>query len=396
MVDLAACNVWFVEYDFHRISITPDGAAKLSIIAKYDPIWLYLPLFCLSMETALQIPFFFIIGRPRTGTTLLRSLFDAHPNVEVPWECQFVLNLYPHYGKITHWTIEDLDRFYADLVKQWQFSAWNIDHLKLQSDLHECAGETTYAMICQVVYLNHISFYPKEKIRLIGDKNHGYTIYTHRIKKLFPDAKFVYILRDYRDNYQSVKNVDFELPIVSLVVYKWKYFYRKALEASAKFPGSFYFIRYEDLVTEPELHLRRLCEFLDIPFVPEVFEFYKAKEKAEEKYPTDILKKHHKSLFNPVNTSRIGLWEKSMTTRQIRIADQVAGKCADRAGYDRKFKGFSLWIAFLALPGICYARFLYFMTSVIDKLPYRLREKLLSQGPLWIAKTFLRLFRKAS
>ena len=360
---------------------------------QYGYICLYVPFL---MENRSNIPFFFIIGRPRTGTTLLRSLFDAHPNVQIPWECQFILNLYPKYGKLEHWNTGTLERFYTDLLGQWQFSAWNIDHAKLQSDLQACEGEISYAMVCQVVYLNHISFYTKETIHLIGDKNHGYTIYTHRLKKLFPDAKFVYILRDYRDTYQSVKNVDFELPVVSVVVFKWKYFYKKALQASKKCPDSFYFIRYEDLVTDPVIHLRKLCEFLDIPFVPGVFDFYKMKEKAEEKYPADILQKHHKSLFNPVNTSRIGLWEKSMSERQIRIADHVAGKLADQAGYSRKYPDFNLWIAFLALPGTCYARFLYLMTRIIDRMPYRVREKILSQGPLWIARTFSGLFRKSS
>ena len=337
------------------------------------------------MEKPGQIPFFFIIGRPRTGTTLLRSLFDAHPNVQIPWECQFVLNLYPKYGKLEHWNTGTLEQFYADLLQQWQFSAWNIDHDKLKSDLLLCEGEITYREICQVVYLNHISFYPKEEIKLIGDKNHGYTIYTNRLKRLFPEAKFVYILRDYRDNYESVSKVDFELHIVSLVVYKWKYFYKKALQASEKYPEAFYFIRYEDLVKDPVNEFQKLCEFLAIPYVPEVFDFYKMKDKAEEKYPADILQKHHKSLFNPINTSRIGLWRKSMTSRQVHIADHVAGKFADIAGYDRKFNGYSPWIALQALPGVCYARFLYFLTAIVDKLPYRLREKILSKGPLWLA-----------
>lgn len=348
------------------------------------------------MENMQQVPFFFIIGRPRTGTTLLRSLFDAHPNVQIPWECQFLLNLYPKYGKLEHWNTGTLERFYTDLLDQWQFSAWNIDHKKLQSDLQQCKGENTYASICQVVYLNHISFYAKETIQLIGDKNHGYTIYTHRLKKLFPDAKFIYILRDYRDNYESVRKVDFELPIVSLVVYKWKYFYKKTLKASQKYPGSFYFIRYEDLVTDPQLHFQKLCDFLDIPYIPEVFDFYKMKGKAEEKYPADILEKHHKSLFNPINKSRIGLWEKTMSRSQVRIADQVAGKYADHAGYQKKFEGYSLWVAIQALPGICYARMLYFATKIIDKMPYRIREKILSKGPLWLAKVFSGLFRKKS
>lgn len=355
---------------------------------------LYLPFLPFSMETLPQIPIFFIIGRPRTGTTLLQSLFDAHPNVSIPWECQFVLNLFPRYGNITRWTREILAGFYSDLLKQWQFSSWNIDHNRLEAELMACEGAYTYRQICQVVYLNYISFYAKESVSLIGDKNHGYTIYTDRLRKIYPDARFVYILRDYRDNFHSVKRVDFEVPVVSLVVYKWKYFYKKALQASRKYPESFFFIRYEDLVTEPELYFRKLCEFLGIPYNSEVFDFYKMKGKAGEIYPAEVLEKHHKSLFNPINTSRLGLWKKSMSETQVRIADQVAGEFADQAGYQRKYTGFSLWIAVLAFPGVFYARSIYFLTYIIDRFPYRLREKILSKGPLLLAKMFAGLFRK--
>lgn len=344
----------------------------------------------------MPLPVFFIIGRPRTGTTLLRSLFDAHPDVQIPWECQFVLNLYPEYGKITDWTKEKLSKYYKDLLEQWQFSAWNIDHDKLQADLFALEGKTTYVNVCETVYLNFISFYQKNQIKLIGDKNHGYTIYTDKLKELYPDGKFIYILRDYRDNYHSVTKVDFEMPVVSLVVYKWKYFYKKALQAAKRYPDSFYFIRYEDLATDPHLHFRKICEFLGLEYMEEVFEFYRMKEKAQEVYPDDILQKHHKSLFNPINTSRLGLWKKSLTKRQIRIADQVAGKYADQAGYERVYTGFSLWIAILAAPGVLYARFLYFMTAIIDMFPYRLRAKLLNKGPLWLAGVFAKITGKTA
>lgn len=268
------------------------------------------------MEQNSQIPVFFIIGRPRTGTTLLQSLFDAHPNIQIPWECQFVLNLFPGYGNITRWTPALLEQFYADLLNQWQFSTWNINHEKLKNELLLCAGENSYRQICEVVYLNYISLYPKGEIEWIGDKNHGYTIYTDRLKKLYPEAKFIYVLRDYRDNFDSVKRVDFEVPVVSLVTYKWKHFYRKALEASARYPGDFYFLRYEDLATEPQRSFAEICSFLGIDYLPSVFDFYKVKAKAEETYPADILEKHHKSLFNPINTSRLGLWKKSMSETQ--------------------------------------------------------------------------------
>lgn len=342
----------------------------------------------------MPLPIFFIVGRPRTGTTLLRSLFDAHPDVQIPWECQFVLNLYPEYSKLNQWDKQTLQRFYKDLLQQWQFISWNVDHDKLQSDLLAKEGNASYVEVCEVVYRNFISFYKKNDIKLIGDKNHGYTIYTDRLKKIYPDAKFIYILRDYRDNYHSVTKVDFELPVISLVVYKWKYFYKKALEAAKRYPDSFYFIRYEDLATDPQLHFSRICDFLGITYMPEVMDFYKMKDRAQETYPDDVLQKHHKSLFNPVNTSRLGLWKKSLTKRQVMIADQVAGNYADLAGYEREYKRYSIIISLLAAPGVLYARFLYFMTGIIDKFPYRLREKILSKGPLWLAGVFGKLSGK--
>lgn len=50
------------------------------------------------MVNIADTPFIFIVGRPRSGTTLLRTLYDAHPNVNIPPECQFVVNLYGKYG----------------------------------------------------------------------------------------------------------------------------------------------------------------------------------------------------------------------------------------------------------------------------------------------------------
>ena len=346
------------------------------------------------MEPFRKIPLFFIIGRPRTGTTLLQSLFDAHPQVIIPWECQFVLNLFPAYGKITNWKITDLQHFYEDLLRQWQFSTWNINHSELREALLQYTGEHTYRDICQVVYLNYRSLFQKGEIRLIGDKNHGYTIYTERLLKIYPEAKFIYVLRDYRDNFDSVKRVDFEVPIVSLVVYKWKYFYRKALQAAERHPGAFYFLRYEDLATEPEKYFREISDFTGISYHPEVFEFYRMKGKAVEAYPTDVIEKHHQSLFNPINTSRLGLWKKSMSETQVRIAGQVAGKYAVLAGYQRRYEKFSLWIALLALPGVFYARTIYFFTVIFDRFPYRWRERILSKGPLMLAKLFSVLFRR--
>ena len=62
-----------------------------------------------------KIPVFFILGRPRSGTTLLRTLFDAHPNVATPVECAFIINMRQKYAKVTNWTKELLTSFHEDV-----------------------------------------------------------------------------------------------------------------------------------------------------------------------------------------------------------------------------------------------------------------------------------------
>ena len=218
------------------------------------------------MEDLSKVPFFFIVGRPRSGTTLLRTLFDAHPDVSIPPECQFIVNLYPKYGKITNWTKEDIISFYDELLPQWLFDTWKMDNEKLKKALLSHTGENTYGTICKVVYKQYNSLFDKKELKFIGDKNPGYAIYSKLLLKIFPEAKFIHIIRDYRDNFVSIKNVDFELPLPSLVVQKWKYFFKKFNKDSKLKPNAYRVIKYEDLVTNPELEMNNLNKFIGIDY----------------------------------------------------------------------------------------------------------------------------------
>jgi hypothetical protein len=345
------------------------------------------------MEEIDKIPVFFIIGRPRSGTTLLRTLFDAHPNVSIPPECKFILDLYPKYGRKNNWSEKDLLEFFADLKEQWRFDTWTIDLEKLKEDLLACKGKVPYSSICKVVYLRYGSFFPKNEILWIGDKNPGYTIYSKRLLKIFPDAKFIQILRDYRDNYVSVKDVDFELPIPSLVATKWKLFYRNVMKASRQHPDRFITVQYEELVSEPALHLEELCKFLGLEYHPEVLDFHEKKDDVFKAYPKEFITRYHANLLNRVNKSRSGVWKTKLSEKEIRLVDFAVGKIAEEAGYHREFKGFRAGIFLKALPGIFLAYSLAIMTKIVDRMPYRLRMNMLNRWPLAIAGTYLRIFR---
>jgi Sulfotransferase family len=330
------------------------------------------------MAKQIDTPFFFIIGRPRSGTTLLRLLLEAHPNVIIPPESPIIINLYKKYRHISNWAQSDILSLIEDLKKQMYFETWLMKDEDLKDKLLECTGENSFYNILKTIYLTYPSVFPKEKIKLIGDKNPAYSLYLNRIHKLYPNSKFIYISRDYRDNYLSLIRVNFEIPLVPLVVFRWKFAYRQFKKLQKKSPQTFYDLKYEDLATEPKVHYKKVCDFLGLDFREDVFDFYKKEKEMKGAYgDSKELLDIHQSLFNPINTSRINTWKKKMSDKEIRMADFVAGETADELGYERKYKKFSLLMFFRTLPSRIYGRLMYTMMLWGERLPLKIRNMLL-------------------
>jgi hypothetical protein len=72
----------------------------------------------------------------------------------------------------------------------------------------------------------------------------------------------------------------------------------------------------------------------------------------------------------------MNLWKTEMSPRQVRVADLVAGKTAEKAGYERKHKSFDPGLYLWILPTLIYASLMYRMIRLGDHLPYRMRNSL--------------------
>lgn len=320
------------------------------------------------------IPFFFIIGRPRTGTTLIRTLFDAHPNVAIPVESPIILNLYFKYKNEKNWTRKKLLSLYEDIIQQKHFDDWTVDNEKLKTDLLNCDSDILFFDIIKIIYLNYKSFYKKEEILLFGDKNPYYSIHVEKLIKLFPNSKFLYISRDYRDNFYSIKRTDFEASNAALIAYRWKYTAREILKLENKYPDKFYTFRYESFVNEPEKYLKEICNFLNLKYYPEVFDFYKAKSNVFNIYKDPELKRIHENLMNPVNTSRIGLWKTKLSEKDIKISDLVVGRYAKIWDYEKKYKKFNILLYLWVLPILTYGVLIYKVMILSKYFPYKLNK----------------------
>jgi len=348
-----------------------------------------------------KILMFFILGRPRSGTTLLTTLFNAHPNIRIAPEFPILFFLYQRYKRVKTWDEATIRSFVDHVFYFSKFNIRRVENLKLDKDaiiqdLLKYREKGSVQLFLKSINYYAYSVYNKGETLWIGDKNPVYSMSAKRLRKIFPDAKFICIIRDYRDSFISIKKlaekeVAVEAPQLSLQVGRWRMFTKLFLRLKNRFPDTYYILRYEDLVTEQETTFRSLCDFLGISYDPAVFEFYQKKEDVVNTYGNFIYEKFHENLLKPINTGRMNTWQKVLTEEEVQTADQIAGKYADQLGYERKRKGFNLWLCLKSAPLLTYNYLLLQVMVFGTYLPYKVSQWWFVKTQI-LLKTYMRFF----
>ncbi len=316
------------------------------------------------------LPFFFIIGRARSGTTLLRTLFDAHPNVMIPIESPVIMHMNRKYGKISYWSKERINSFYDDLLKVKDFDKWEIDKKRLKAELLKLKGQTCYKKIIETVYLNSPSIFDKKAIVMLGDKNPIYSISIKNLFRLYPEAKYIHLKRDHRAHIVSMLKAGLYASDIVALAYRWRYSARLISKLKRKHPDAFYTIRYEDLVKDSENHLKAICSFLCLPYEPSVLKFYEKTQLVEKMDTEGKIEHHHQRIFKPIDASRIDSWKEELTSEQIEMADMVVGKWAETEGYQPQHHRYSMAVRKKVYPAVIYQKLFYIYRGLYHKLAF--------------------------
>lgn len=296
----------------------------------------------LSIDEIENMPFVFIVGKGRSGTTLLQTIFDSHPNVIVPFESRLIIHLKKKYFHITNWTTELVNEFITDLYTDKDFkNFWNVNKELLRQNINSYPlNSLTFAVICKIVYLSYPSPFPKTNIRLIGNKKPIYSLFLKEMLQIFPNCKFIHLIRDYRDNIISSKKALGQKNI-AISAYRWIMHNEKIENFKSIYPQKFFTIKYEDLVSNPKKHIPDLCNFLSIPYNEGLYDFhYKTsdlyrKDKNENTLINNVMNKLHVNLMNPINTSQVDKWKNEMSIEEMELSDYIAGDFAKRYGYKK-------------------------------------------------------------
>ncbi len=291
---------------------------------------------------------FFVVGSPRSGTTLLQVMLSCLDGVHFPEETKFLhltVTQRARFGPLN--TDQGVKRTIDRVVRHIDTNKMDVDRDELIKRF-KAAPPDDYDWFD--VLLTHMQ--ERAGCRRIGEKTPRHMPMTRQILERFPDSKVIAIIRDGRDVATS-QGEAFASDVISSA-YAWRDYQRMHRAYKRDLPPDRYTsVRYEDLVTDPEPHVRRLCEFLDEPFSEKLLQHEKREFKGFAQHET-----HKLRTLEPVTSSRVARYKREMTPGQIAVYQLIAGSELRENGYEiQKYSlGRSLWELLIRLPGFFLRR----------------------------------------
>lgn len=277
-------------------------------------------------------PPFFILGNPRSGTSLFRLMLNSHPEVVVPPECGFSEWLYDKYSEVEfhNGMYESVLR---DVFNSRKFETWKMDFKSALSFVCKSKPGSYQDFVCDV-YLAYANFMGKSPDSIVGDKNNYFINDVDRIDSIFPECKKIFIVRDGRDVACSYLDLgkksitsDYKPKLandIADISREWAQsveIMRHWIERGAKS------IKYEDLVMAPEKTLNKVCTFLGVEYSSEMLGYYKKNDEPE------AFKAWKGRTFDPVSASSVGRYRHDLTEIQTKEFELNCGDYLEILGY---------------------------------------------------------------
>ncbi len=258
---------------------------------------------------------FFLLGHDRSGTTMLRLILDRG-DVAIPPESMFLLDVQPGQAA------EDVLR-----------TAWSHPRVRLwglEGDPPTVPNGLNDAEAFRfAVSAPFVAYAGAEGKTRWGDKTPAYIAHVDRLASIWPDARFVVLVRDGRDVAQSLMGVPFGPNNAWAAARSWATAIRNGRDAAGRYPGRVLEVRYEDLVANPEVEVQAICDFLALGYSPEML----AIEKTDRSKVVEDQAGWFTNVWSGITTAAVGKWRTDLTPREVETFESVAGDELRALGY---------------------------------------------------------------
>lgn len=319
----------------------------------------------------------FIIGIGRSGTNLLALILRNNPRIEsisdVPFISFFKKDL-ENKKTLTSKDHINIIEYLSYFTNNNEDNATKINHLKSINSYKSYAG-----LIQQIFQV----FSEKDLNQtLLFDKEPSYTFHVEKLLKLFPEAKFIFMTRDYRANYLSRKeNPNNRTSNIYLNCYRWKAFNKKGLQFLNRYPDQIILVKYENLVSYPLVELKKIAQFFQFEYTESMFENITDKSDTlllKNDVNPEFYKTHHNKIAKEINNNRIGKWKEELSKKEIAVCENICGKTGLRLNYPISLpKNNSKFI--LSLYPYLHSKYDYYKEFILLHIPASIKLKRLKK-----------------
>src|SRR5688500_911792 len=286
---------------------------------------------------ARRTPFPFVVGMNRSGTTLLRMMLDSHPELTIPPETHFV---------------PDVIRAMADsgagpesaLAAMQRHREWPAFGFRDEQVLARLRARVPLSAGTAVRSFYELYMEEQGKPRW-GEKTPRYVTKMPMIQRAIPEARFIHVIRDGRDVALSVLDRTVRDLTAADIARRWQKKITKAREDSPKLEH-YTEIRYEDLILDTEPVLRRVCEFIELPWDDAMLNYHeRSAERLQEmaralpaegrakELSVERRLKTHEMTTKPPSADRVARWRTQMSPEQRDEFEAIAGDLLAELGY---------------------------------------------------------------
>ena len=275
----------------------------------------------------------FIVGVARSGTTLLRLMLDAHPELTIPPETHFL----PQVVRAER-NGADTDGLIGVITDHRRWPDFGLD----EGELRARAGDSEASGVLRAFYGLYAE---KEGKPRCGDKSTNYVRKLKQVRETLPEASFIHLIRDGRDVALSQVKVHFGPDTVAEAATKWHDEIAKARRVGPKL-GEYIELRYEDLVADPEPLLRQVCELVALEWDDAMLDYRDRAASRIGEITRDVERPggqvvsaearaaHQASVSQPLQADRAGSWRERMSDEDRRAFEDVAGSLLAELGYE--------------------------------------------------------------
>ncbi|MGE5833136.1 MAG: sulfotransferase family protein [Acidobacteriota bacterium] len=278
-----------------------------------------------------------VVGVARSGTTLLRMIVDAHPQLAIPPETGFL----PALAALDSPRRATPSRVLRVLTGSPGWPDFHIGAGELLAHL-EALDPFSSAEGARCFYRMYAARFQKSRW---GDKTPGYVTSMTAIERLLPEACFIHVIRDGRDVAVSLRPMWFapSRDIRKLAAY-WRDQILDGRRQAARV-RQYVEVRYETLVCETARVTAAICDRLDLPWSDEMLRYHeRAAARLEEhegrtgrRERVILTKEQRRSqqimTTRPPDPSRMGRWQTELSPQERAEFEDVAGDLLAELGY---------------------------------------------------------------